>query len=39
VTRWKEAYDAGFAPPIKLQSCHERALDYVSLDVLRHHAI
>ena len=39
VTRWKQALDAGFAAPIKLASCHEAALDYVTLDELRRHAI
>lgn len=33
--RWKEALDAGCAPPVKLEACHERCLDVVSLDVLR----
>ena len=39
VTRWKEAYNADCAPPVKLQACHERALDFVSLEVLRQYAI
>lgn len=36
--RWKEALDMGCAPPVVLESCHERALDYVSLDDLKAHA-
>ncbi|WP_334135562.1 DUF2237 family protein [Tepidimonas sp.] len=36
--RWKEAWDAGCAPPVILESCHERALAYVSLDDLKAHA-
>jgi hypothetical protein len=33
--RWKEADEAGVAPPVVLASTHERALDYVSLERLR----
>jgi uncharacterized protein len=36
--RWKEAADAGVAPPVVLASTHERALEVVSLDELRAHA-
>ncbi len=36
--RWKEALDMGCAPPVVLESCHERALDYVTLDDLKAHA-
>ena len=35
--RWREAYEAGVAPPIVLEACHEKALDYISLDVLKKH--
>lgn len=38
-TRWKEAYDDGVAPPVILASTHERALDYVPLEVLMKHAL
>jgi uncharacterized protein len=38
-SRWKEAMDAGFAPPIVLAATHEAALEYVPLDVLQEHAI
>ena len=34
-SRWKEAYDAGVAPPVALESTHERALDIIDLDVLK----
>ncbi|MFM1817995.1 MAG: hypothetical protein RL364_855 [Pseudomonadota bacterium] len=34
-SRWKEAYDAGVAPPVALESTHERALDIIPLDVLK----
>ena len=35
VLRWKEAFDAGVAPPVVLQATHERALDVVTIDELR----
>ena len=38
-TRWVEALDAGVAPPVVLEATHERVLDFVSLDVLRRHAL
>jgi len=37
--RWKQAQDAGVAPPVVLTATHEAALDYVALDVLKKHAI
>jgi hypothetical protein len=36
--RWKEAYDAGVAPPVFLECTHEKALEYVSLEMLREKA-
>lgn len=39
VMRWKEAYDAGEAPPILLASTHVMALEFVSLDELKAHAL
>ena len=39
VTRWVEAYQAGFAPPIKLQACHQAVLSYVPLNVLMEYAV
>jgi uncharacterized protein (DUF2237 family) len=36
--RWKEALEAGYAPPVVLESTHERALEFVSLDTLRANA-
>ena len=36
--RWEEAREAGVAPPVVLDACHERALDAVSLDDLKAHA-
>jgi uncharacterized protein (DUF2237 family) len=37
--RWKEALDAGVAPPVVLAATHERALEIVSLDDLIEHAV
>jgi uncharacterized protein len=39
VRRWKEALDAGVAPPVLLTATHERALDVVTLEQLQAHAI
>jgi len=33
--RWKEAYLAGFAPPVILAGTHEKALQYVDLEILK----
>jgi uncharacterized protein (DUF2237 family) len=38
-SRWLEAYEAGMAPKVNLQSTHEKALDIVALDKLKAHAI
>ena len=32
--RWREAYEAGMAPPVLLRGTHERALHYVTMDML-----
>jgi uncharacterized protein len=37
--RWREALIAGLAPPVVLESTHERALAYVSLEELQAHAL
>jgi uncharacterized protein (DUF2237 family) len=37
--RWKDALDAGVAPPVFLQATHEEALAVVPLDVLKRYAI
>jgi uncharacterized protein (DUF2237 family) len=39
VARWKQAADAGVAPPVWLAATHERALDVVTLDELAKHAL
>lgn len=36
--RWKDALEAGVAPPVVLAATHEKALDYVDLEVLRQYA-
>jgi uncharacterized protein len=38
-TRWLEASEAGFAPPVILEACHERCLEVVSLADLKYHAL
>lgn len=37
--RWKEAYDAGMAPKVKLDATHVSALEYASIEELTEHAI
>lgn len=37
--RWKEALSAGVAPPVLLSATHESALEVVSLEELRRHAL
>jgi uncharacterized protein (DUF2237 family) len=37
-SRWKEAMDAGVAPPVLLAATHALTLEYVSLDELKQHA-
>ena len=37
-SRWREALEAGVAPPVVLEATHARALDVVSLADLRTHA-
>jgi uncharacterized protein (DUF2237 family) len=38
-SRWKEALDDGVAPPVVLEATHASALEFVSLDDLKCHAI
>lgn len=38
-SRWKEALEAGVAPPVILWATHEAALKYVSLEDLKKHAL
>lgn len=37
VARWKEALDAGVAPPVVLEATHEKALRVVTIEELRAH--
>jgi uncharacterized protein (DUF2237 family) len=37
--RWREAFDAGVAPPVVLEATHEEALAIVPLADLRRHAL
>jgi hypothetical protein len=37
--RWREALDAGVAPPVVLSATHEEALAVVTLDALKRHAV
>ncbi|HEX4327932.1 MAG TPA: DUF2237 domain-containing protein [Burkholderiales bacterium] len=36
--RWKEAFDAGLAPPVVLAATHEKVLEIVPLEHLREYA-
>ena len=36
--RWKEAFEAGFAPPVVLEATHAAALKYVTIESLLAHA-
>ena len=37
--RWKEAYDAGVAPKVHLESCHLNSLNFVTKKQLEEHAV
>ena len=37
--RWREAFEAGMAPQVVLESTHQRALDFVSLQSLQARAL
>jgi len=39
VTRWKEAFDAGYAPTVILEATHQSALEWVTLEELQAHAV
>lgn len=38
-SRWKEALDDGFAPPVVLSATHESALQVVALEALKQYAV
>lgn len=33
--RWREAHEAGVAPPVVLASTHEKTLQFIGLDILK----
>lgn len=37
--RWKEAYEAGVAPPVRLASTNEVALQYINKSILEEYAL
>lgn len=37
--RWREAWEAGVAPPVRLAGTHAKALQYIPLEVLQDHAL
>ena len=37
--RWREALEAGVAPPVILEACNSAALKFVSLEDLKRHAL
>ena len=37
--RWKEAYEAGVAPPVRLESTHEKALNFIPFAALLDHKL
>jgi len=37
--RWREAEEAGVAPPVVLEACHERALEFMSMELLEKYAL
>jgi uncharacterized protein len=39
VARWREAFEAGVAPPVVLTATHEETLAVVALDSLKQHAV
>lgn len=39
LSRWIQAYDAGMAPQIKLESTHASVLEFVELSRLQEHAV
>jgi len=38
-SRWREAAEAGVAPPLYLKSTHKKALEYVTMEQLKSHAL
>lgn len=38
-SRWKEAYEAGVAPPVNLEATHAKALEFVTLEQLKNSSL
>jgi uncharacterized protein (DUF2237 family) len=38
-SRWQQAYDAGFAPPVYLKTTHLSSVEFAALEALREHAM
>ncbi|HEV8065499.1 MAG TPA: DUF2237 domain-containing protein [Acidimicrobiales bacterium] len=38
-SRWKQAYDAGRAPAVRLESTHSATLEWATIDELSEHAV
>ncbi|MEM6643329.1 MAG: DUF2237 domain-containing protein [Bacteroidota bacterium] len=38
-SRWKQAQEAGHAPPVILEATHEKILKFVSLEILKAHEL
>jgi len=39
ISRWLEAEQAGFAPPLELEATHVKALDFTTLELLEQYAL
>ncbi len=39
ISRWKDAYEAGMAPAVILEATHMSAIEFVSVEQLREHAL
>ena len=39
VDKWIQAHNAGFAPKLYLQGCHEQVLKYIPIDILMDYAV
>jgi uncharacterized protein (DUF2237 family) len=37
-SRWQEAYEAGYAPKVVLESTHEKALEFTPIEILKANA-
>jgi uncharacterized protein (DUF2237 family) len=38
-SRWQEAYEAGFAPPVVLEATHARSLEFCNIEGMKQHAV